>query len=44
MAGIRGNQFLIIDGLVPGERVASKGVTFLREGMEVALLPDREAP
>lgn len=35
MAGIRGNQFLIIDGLEVGERVATKGVTFLREGMTV---------
>ncbi|MEO0762909.1 MAG: efflux RND transporter periplasmic adaptor subunit [Pseudomonadota bacterium] len=43
MAGIRGNQFLVIDGLEVGERVATKGVTFLREGMEVKLLPDREA-
>lgn len=41
MAGIRENQFLIIDGLQPGERVAIKGVAFLREGMEVRLLPDR---
>lgn len=40
MAGIRENQFLIIDGLEVGERVAIKGVTFLREGMEVRLLPD----
>lgn len=40
MAGIRGNEFLIIDGLEVGERVAIKGVTFLREGMEVRLLPD----
>lgn len=38
MAGLRGNQFLIIDGLTVGERVATKGVTFLREGMEVKLL------
>lgn len=38
MAGIRGNSFLVIDGLQPGERVASKGVTFLREGMPVKLL------
>ncbi|MEO0957426.1 MAG: efflux RND transporter periplasmic adaptor subunit [Pseudomonadota bacterium] len=38
MAGFRGNQFLIIDGLMPGERVATKGVTFLREGMVVRLL------
>lgn len=40
MAGIRGNQFLIIEGLVPGERVATKGVTFLRDGMQVRLLSD----
>lgn len=38
MAGIRGNQFLVIKGLEPGEHVATKGVTFLREGMEVKLL------
>ncbi|MEM7169053.1 MAG: efflux RND transporter periplasmic adaptor subunit [Pseudomonadota bacterium] len=43
MAGLRANKFLIIDGLTPGERVAIKGVTFLREGMEVRLLPDHEA-
>ncbi|MEM6340103.1 MAG: efflux RND transporter periplasmic adaptor subunit [Pseudomonadota bacterium] len=42
MAGIRDNRFLIIDGLSPGERVATKGVAFLREGMEVSLLPDAE--
>ncbi|MEO0568830.1 MAG: efflux RND transporter periplasmic adaptor subunit [Pseudomonadota bacterium] len=42
MAGIRDNRFLIIDGLSEGERVATKGVAFLREGMEVSLLPDRE--
>ncbi|MEM8697888.1 MAG: efflux RND transporter periplasmic adaptor subunit [Pseudomonadota bacterium] len=42
MAGIRENQFLIINGLTPGEQVATKGVTFLREGMEVKLLPGRE--
>lgn len=35
MAGLRGNQFLVIDGLEPGERVAAKGVSFLREGMKV---------
>ncbi|MEM1075580.1 MAG: efflux RND transporter periplasmic adaptor subunit [Pseudomonadota bacterium] len=40
MAGIRDNRFLIINGLSPGERVAIKGVAFLRDGMEVALLPD----
>jgi len=42
MAGIRENRFLIIDGLSAGERVATKGVAFLREGMEVSLLPDSE--
>ncbi|MEM9549685.1 MAG: efflux RND transporter periplasmic adaptor subunit [Pseudomonadota bacterium] len=42
MAGIRDNRFLIISGLEPGERVAIKGVAFLREGMEVSLLPDDE--
>ncbi|MEM9784076.1 MAG: efflux RND transporter periplasmic adaptor subunit [Pseudomonadota bacterium] len=43
MAGIRGNQFLIIEGLDVGERVATKGVAFLREGMEVRLLPDGDS-
>ncbi len=38
MAGIRENQFLVIDGLTPGERVATAGVSFLREGMEVRLV------
>ncbi|MEM1377887.1 MAG: efflux RND transporter periplasmic adaptor subunit [Pseudomonadota bacterium] len=42
MAGIRENHFLIISGLDPGERVATKGVAFLREGMEVSLLADGE--
>lgn len=42
MAGIRENQFLIVGGLEIGERVAIRGVTFLREGMEVKLLPDAE--
>ncbi|MEM7236714.1 MAG: efflux RND transporter periplasmic adaptor subunit [Pseudomonadota bacterium] len=42
MAGIRDNRFLIIAGLEPGERVATKGVAFLREDMQVSLLPDVE--
>lgn len=42
MAGIRENQFLVISGLASGEYVATKGVTFLREGMEVNLLSGRE--
>lgn len=43
MGGIRGNHFLIIAGLEPGERVAAKGVAFLRDGMEVTLIPDDES-
>jgi len=42
MAGIRGNKFLVIDGLEPGEHVATAGVSFLREGMKVKLLPPQE--
>ncbi|MEM9913056.1 MAG: efflux RND transporter periplasmic adaptor subunit [Pseudomonadota bacterium] len=42
MAGIRENKFLIISGLEPGEHVATKGVTFLREGMKVNLLTNNE--
>ena len=42
MGGIRDNRFLIIDGLEEGERVASAGVTFLRDGMEVKLLVSGE--
>lgn len=38
MAGLRDNQLLIVDGLAPGERVASKGVTFLHDGMQVNLI------
>lgn len=38
MAGLRDNQLLIIEGLEPGERVASKGVTFLHDGMQVKLI------
>lgn len=42
MGGIRENRFLIIDGLEEGERVASAGVSFLRDGMEVKLVEDRD--
>lgn len=40
MAGIRENQFLVISGLDAGEHVATKGVSFLRQGMPVRLLAD----
>ncbi|MEM1313822.1 MAG: efflux RND transporter periplasmic adaptor subunit [Pseudomonadota bacterium] len=43
MAGIRGNEFLIVEGLEAGEQVAIKGVTFLRDGMQVTPLPEPEA-
>ena len=36
--GVRQNQLLVADGLEPGQRVASAGVPFLRDGMEVRLL------
>lgn len=42
MAGIRENKFVVIDGLDPGERVATAGVSFLRDGMRVKLLDDEE--
>jgi len=38
MGGIRENKFLIIDGLSPGEHVATAGVSFLRDGMKVKLI------
>ncbi|MEM7289392.1 MAG: efflux RND transporter periplasmic adaptor subunit [Pseudomonadota bacterium] len=41
-SGIRENQFLVIDGLKPGERVATKGVSFLRDGMAVKLIGSGE--
>ncbi|MEM9330814.1 MAG: efflux RND transporter periplasmic adaptor subunit [Pseudomonadota bacterium] len=40
--GIRENQFLVTEGLELGERVAVKGVSFLREGMEVKLIEREE--
>ncbi|MEM9725412.1 MAG: efflux RND transporter periplasmic adaptor subunit [Pseudomonadota bacterium] len=36
--GLRGNSAVAIEGLAEGERVASKGVSFLRDGMAVKLL------
>jgi len=36
--GIRENALIIVEGLKPGERVASAGVSFLREGQKVKLL------
>ena len=42
VAGVRENSLLIVDGLSAGERVASAGVSFLRDGQKVKLLPDRK--
>jgi len=42
MAGIRENRFLVINGLKVGERVASAGVSFLRDGMRVKLVETEE--
>lgn len=42
VGGIRENSIIAIGGLEEGERVASAGVSFLRDGQEVKLLPDAE--
>jgi RND family efflux transporter MFP subunit len=42
VAGVRDNSLLIVEGLSAGERVASAGVSFLRDGQKVKLLPDSE--
>ena len=42
MGGIRENKFLIINGLEEGERVATAGVSFLRDGMTVKLLSEED--
>jgi len=42
VAGVRENSLLIVEGLQAGERVASAGVSFLRDGQKVKLLSDSE--
>jgi len=42
VAGVRENAIIIVDGLALGERVASAGVSFLREGQKVKLLTDQQ--
>ncbi len=39
VGGLRENMLIVIDGLEPGEHVACAGVSFLRDGMKVNLLP-----
>ncbi|MEL6450806.1 MAG: efflux RND transporter periplasmic adaptor subunit [Pseudomonadota bacterium] len=38
IAGVRENALLVVAGLEAGERIASAGVSFLRDGLEVKLL------
>lgn len=38
IAGIRENDIIVVDGIAPGERVASAGVSFLKDGQKVRLL------
>ncbi|MEM8551213.1 MAG: efflux RND transporter periplasmic adaptor subunit [Pseudomonadota bacterium] len=38
MGGIRENQLVVVEGLSEGERVATAGVSFLRDGMNVTLV------
>ncbi len=42
VGGVRENTLIAVDGLELGERVASAGVSFLRDGQKVKLLPDDE--
>ncbi len=36
--GVRGNDLIVVDGLNVGDRVASAGASFLRDGQQVSLL------
>ncbi|MEL6202320.1 MAG: efflux RND transporter periplasmic adaptor subunit [Pseudomonadota bacterium] len=42
VAGVRENSLIIVDGLEAGDRVASAGVSFLRDGQQVKLLSDSQ--
>ncbi len=42
VAGIRENSLIVISGLQPGDRVASAGVSFLRDGQSVNLLKSED--
>lgn len=42
VGGIRENAILVLDGLQEGERIASAGVSFLKEGQKVRLLDGAE--
>jgi RND family efflux transporter MFP subunit len=40
VGGIRENRIILIDGVEPGERIASAGVQFLHDGQKVRLLDE----
>ena len=42
IGGIRENRVVVVDGLKLGDRVASAGVSFLRDGQKVKLLVDQQ--
>lgn len=42
IGGVRGNNIIVVSGVEPGERVASAGVSFLREGQKVKLLTSED--
>ncbi len=42
IAGVRENSLLVVEGLKTGERVVVAGVSFLRDGQRVKLLPDNK--
>jgi multidrug efflux pump subunit AcrA (membrane-fusion protein) len=38
LSGLNERHMVVVDGLVPGERVVTAGVPFLREGQQVRLM------
>lgn len=40
VGGIRDNRIILLDGVAPGDRIASAGVQFLRDGQQVKLLDE----
>ena len=45
VGGIRENRLVVVDGVAPGDILASAGVSYLSDGQQVKLLPlEQEAP
>ena len=40
VGGIRENRIIVLDGVAPGDRLASAGVSFLTDGQKVKLLDE----